>query len=162
MRRFTHLLVVTLAASAMAASTAVAKPVDRIDRFDSPTSSLAGTTEKQDLRGEHAQEAARLAAEAQTARGQETRKAFFLRRQAQQDLRGEHARDAARFNGTPQVFWSYDYEAPKPSPVSAPAPKPTGGDTELWLILAIALGATGIVAGSVMAVSRRSRVRAPA
>lgn len=162
MRRFTHLLVVTLAASAMAASTAAAKPVDRIDRFDSPTSSLAGTTEKQDLRGEHAQEAARLAAEAQTARGQETRGGFFLRRQARQDLRGEHARDAARFNGTPQVFWSYDYEAPKPSPVSAPAPKPTGGDTELWLILAIALGATGIVAGSVMAVSRRSRVRAPA
>jgi hypothetical protein len=125
MRRITHTLVAALAATAMAASTAAAEPVDR---YDSPTSSLAGTTEKQDLRGEHAQ-------------------------------------DAARFNGqmpsrgTPPV---YSYEAPKPSPVSAPAAKPTGGDTEPWLILAIGLGATGIVAGSAAAVTRRSRVRVPA
>jgi hypothetical protein len=170
MRRITHILVAVVATSTMAASTAVAKPVERVDRFGSPTSSLAGTTEKQDLRGEHAQDAARLAAEAEVARGQETRHAFLLRRQAPaQDLRGEHAQDAARFNGqmpsrgTPQVYWSYDYEAPKPSaqPASAAVPKATD-DTDLWLILAIALGATGIVAGSALAVSRRSRVRVPA
>ena len=149
MRRITHTLVAALAVSAMAASTATAKPVDRHDRYASPTSSLAGTTEKQDLRGEHAQDAARLAA-------------------VKQDLRGEHARDAARLSGgpnrgVPPVYWSYGYEAPKPSPnpVSAPAQKPTNDD-DLWLILGIALGATGIVAGSAFAVSRRSRVRVPA
>jgi hypothetical protein len=172
MRRITHILVATAAASALAASTATAQPTDRVDRFDSPTSSLAGTVEHQDLRGEHAQDAARLAAEAQIARGEQTRHAFFLRRQKpaatvalKQDLRGEHARDAARVaeipsKGTPHVYWSYDYEAPKPAPhtVSAPAPKPD--DTDLWLILAIALGATGIVAGSALVATRRTRVPA--
>jgi hypothetical protein len=179
MRRITlpYALVAALAACTMVVSTASAKPIDRVDRFDSPTSSLAGTTEKQDLRGEHAQDAARLAAEAQVQHGQEVRRDFFLRRQApaatatlKQDLRGEHAQDAARFNGTmpsrgtPPVYWAYDYQAPKPAskPVSAPAAKPTGGDSDIWLILAIALGATGIVAGSVLAVSRRARIRVPA
>jgi hypothetical protein len=172
MRRITHILVATAAASTLAASTAAAQPTDRVDRYDSPTSSLAGTVEHQDLRGEHAQDAARLAAEAQIARGEQTRHAFFLRRRqpdvattVKQDLRGEHARDAARVaeipsKGTPRVYWSYDYEAPKPAPhtVSAPAPKPD--DTDLWLILAIALGATGIVAGSTFVATRRSRVPA--
>ena len=148
-----------------------ARPVERVDRSDSPTSSLAGTiSPRQDLRGEHARDAARLAAEAQIQHGQDVRKAFFLRRQASQDLRGEHAQDAARFNGTmpsrgtPPVYWSYAYQAPKPAPqpVSAPVSKPTGGDTDIWLILAIALGATGIVAASALVVSRRSRVRVPA
>ena len=178
MRRSTlkYSFVAALAASAMAASTATAKPIDRVDRYDSPTSSLAGTAEKQDLRGEHAQDAARLAAEAQVQHGQQVRKTFFLRRRAEspaatvkQDLRGEHAQDAARFNGTmpsrgtPRVYWAYDYQAPKPSPhtASAPSPKPSD-DNDIWLILAIALGATGIVAGSTIAVSRRSRVRVPA
>ena len=168
MRRITQFLVAVVAASAMAASTASAKPVERVDRYDSPTSSLAGTTEKQDLRGEHAQDAARLAAQAQIERGEQVRKAAFLARQ-KQDLRGEHAQDAARFNGqmpsrgTPQVYWAYDYEAAKPPAhlASAPAPKPTSDD-DLWLILAIALGATGIVAGSAVAVTRRSRVRVAA
>ena len=190
MRRITHILVATVATSALAASTATAQPTDRVDRFDSPTSSLAGTIDHQDLRGEHAQDAARLAAEAQIARGEQTRHAFFLRRQkpaatatvkqdlrgehaqdaarlaaVPQDLRGEHARDAARLaeipsRGTPRVYWSYDYEAPKAAPhtVSAPAPKPD--DTDVWLILAIALGATGIVAGSTLVATRRSRVPA--
>jgi hypothetical protein len=161
MRRITLMLVAAVAASALAASTAAA----RVDRYDSPTSSLAGTVEHQDLRGEHAQDAARLAAAAQIARGEQTRHASFLRRRAAQDLRGEHARDAARLAemppaGRPPVYWSYSYEAPKPSPhtVSAPAPKPD--DTDLWLILAIALGATGVVAGSTIVATRRSRVPA--
>jgi hypothetical protein len=177
MRRITYTLVAVVAASALAASTAAAQSADR---YASPTSSLAGTTEKQDLRGEHAQDAARLAAKAQIARGEQTRHAFFLRRRPQgeqalvaatvkQDLRGEHAQDAARgiepgtVPAKPPVYWSYDYQAAKPSPhtVSAPAPKPTD-DNDLWLILAIALGATGIVAGSAFAVSHRSRVRVPA
>jgi hypothetical protein len=168
-------LVVALAASALAASTATAPasagltpshPSPHVDRYASPTSSLAGTTEKQDLRGEHAQDAARLAAQAQIDRGEQVRKAFFLRRQSQQDLRGEHAQDAARFNGQtakPPVYWSYTYEAPKPPahPVSAPATKPSD-DIDVWLILAIALGAAGLLAGTALLVTRRSRVRVPA
>jgi hypothetical protein len=184
-----HTLVVALAASTLAASTATAR---QVDRFASPTSSLAGTTEKQDLRGEHAQDAARLAAQAQIERGEHVRHAFFLRRQAQpdagktvfvappkQDLRGEHAQDAARFNGQkpkPPVYWSYTYEAPKPpvypssytyqptklpaQPVSAPADKPN--DVDVWLILAIALGTTALLAGTALLVTRHNRIRVPA
>jgi hypothetical protein len=132
MRRITlkHTLVAALAAGALVASTANAKPTDRVDRYASPTSSLAGTVEKQDLRGEHAQ-------------------------------------DAARFNGQtakPPVYWSYGYEAPVPpaQPVSAPAHKPTGGDSDLWLILGIALAATAIVATTAVAANRRSRIRVAA
>ena len=73
-RRITlqHTLAAALAASIVAASPALAKPTDRVDRFDSPTSSLAGTTSPgQDLRGEHARDAAR-AAEMQVQPGQPT------------------------------------------------------------------------------------------
>jgi hypothetical protein len=42
-----HTLVAALAATALAASPAVARPLDRIDRFESPT-----PTPHQDLRGE--------------------------------------------------------------------------------------------------------------
>jgi hypothetical protein len=135
-----HTLVATLAASALITSTAAAKPVDRVDRFDSPTSSLAGTVAKQDLRGEQALEAARLAAQPQ-------------------DLRGEHARDAARFNGR-----AVPARPPAADPVvrTAPAPKPGSDGDDLWLVLGIALAATGIVAVTAMAASRRSRLRVPA
>jgi hypothetical protein len=168
MRRITHILVATLAASALAASTATAKPTDRVDRYDSPTSSLAGTTTKQDLRGEHAQDAARLAAETQIQRGEQVRKTFFRRRQ-KQDLRGEHARDAARFNGAPSrgtapVFPSYRDWAPKPSAqrVSAPAHKPADDGSDIWLIVGIAFGASALIAGSAVGLIRRSRVRVAA
>jgi hypothetical protein len=57
-----HALVAALAAGALVASPALARPNDGVDRFDSPTSSLAGTTSPgQDLRGEHARDAARAA-----------------------------------------------------------------------------------------------------
>jgi len=136
-----HTLVAALAAGALGASTATAKPVDR---HESPTSSLAGTVAKQDLRGEQALEAARIAAQPQ-------------------DLRGEHALDAAAGRlepAKPPVYWSYTYQATKP--VSAPAARPADGDNDLWLIVGIALSATGIVAGTAVAVARRSRVRVPA
>jgi len=165
MRRITHTLVAALAVSAMAASTATAKPVDRHDRYASPTSSLAGTTEKQDLRGEHAQDAARLAAQAQVDRGQQTRKAYFLRRQPTQDLRGEYARDAARgIQTTDAPIWSYTYQAPKPSPkpVAVSAPRSTGDSDDIWLVLGIALGASAIVGGTALVFTRRSRVHIPA
>ena len=55
-------LVAALAAGALVASPALARPVDRVDRFDSQTSSLAGTASpRQDLRGEYARDAARTA-----------------------------------------------------------------------------------------------------
>jgi hypothetical protein len=60
-RTLQHTLVATLAAGALVASPAVARTTDRVDRLDSPTSSLAGTTSPQDLRGEHARDAARSA-----------------------------------------------------------------------------------------------------
>lgn len=67
-----HTLVAALAAGTVAASPALAKPVDDVDRVDSPTSSLAGTSSpRQDLRGEHAKDAARGADE-QLAPGQPT------------------------------------------------------------------------------------------
>ena len=54
-----HTLVAALAAGTLAASPALAKPVDHVDP---PTSSLAGTTSpRQDLRGEHAKGPARAA-----------------------------------------------------------------------------------------------------
>jgi hypothetical protein len=57
-----HTLVATLAAGALVASPALARPTDRVDRFDSRTSSLAGTASpRQDRRGEHARDAARAA-----------------------------------------------------------------------------------------------------
>jgi hypothetical protein len=64
MRRITRrkLVAAVLASGLLATTPAFGKPVDRVDRFDSPTSSLSGlTTPSQDLRGEHARDAARLA-----------------------------------------------------------------------------------------------------
>jgi hypothetical protein len=61
-------ILAALVALALAATPALARPVDRADRYDSPTSSLAGTTQpRQDLRGEHARDAARAAEQPQTA-----------------------------------------------------------------------------------------------
>jgi hypothetical protein len=57
-----HMLVAALAVSVLAASPALARPVDRIDRFDYQTAGVAATTSApQDLRGEHARDAARAA-----------------------------------------------------------------------------------------------------
>ena len=68
-----HTLVAALATSTLAASPALAKPADVVDRLDGPTSSLAGTTSpRQDLRGEHAKDTARATGE-QFAAGQPTR-----------------------------------------------------------------------------------------
>jgi hypothetical protein len=60
-----HAIIAALVALALAATPALARPVDRAD---SPTSSLAGTTQpRQDLRGEHARDAARAAEQPATA-----------------------------------------------------------------------------------------------
>ena len=68
-----HSLVAALATSALVASPALAEQTDRVNRYSSPTSSLAGTVSpQQDLRGEHARDAAR-AAEPQVEPRQPTR-----------------------------------------------------------------------------------------
>ena len=55
-------LIAALVALALSATPALARPVDHTDRYHSPTSSLAGTSQpRQDLRGEEARDAARLA-----------------------------------------------------------------------------------------------------
>ena len=144
-----HTLAAALAASIVAATPALAAPTDRVDRFDSPTSSLAGTiSPRQDLRGEHARDAAR-AAEMIVPR---------------QDLRGEHARDAARPAETQITGRAADLADPTPSPWSRPRtprrrPRPEAGD-DVWLVLGIGLAATGIVAAGAAGAGRRYRLRA--
>jgi hypothetical protein len=146
-RRITlkHTLVAALAASALAASPAGAKPTDRVDRFDSPTSSLAGTTTpKQDLRGEYARDAARAAEQS-----------------GLQVPPVEPKADAPFQVGQPT--WPVD-PAPAAKPVSAVKSAPalkTDGDNDVWLVLGIGLAATGIVAGSAAGIARRTR-RVPA
>jgi hypothetical protein len=55
-------LIAALAGLALAATPALARPIDHPAPYYGPTSSLAGTSQpRQDLRGEHARDAARLA-----------------------------------------------------------------------------------------------------
>jgi hypothetical protein len=130
-----HALVAALAAGTLTASPALGKPTDRIDRYASPTSSLAGTTSpKQDLRGEYARDAARAA---------ETETQF----QVGQPTWPVHPAPAAK---------------PVKAVRSAPSPNHDGGGSDdVWLVLGIGLAASGIVAGSAAGVARRTR-RVPA
>jgi len=142
-----HTLVAALATSTLAASPALAKPADVVDRLDGPTSSLAGTTSpRQDLRGEQAKDAARAAGTTSP----------------RQDLRGEHAKDTARATG--EQFAAGQPTRPVQSePVAMPTkavPAPeTGSDDGVWLVLGIGLAATGI-AGGAAGVARHYRIRA--
>jgi hypothetical protein len=125
-----HALAAGLAASVLAAAPAAAHQVDRVDRYDSPTSSLAGTvTPHQDLRGEMALDAARA------------------------------AEGTAHVYVPPQQPATMRAVRPPAAVKAVSAPKTTGDD-DVWLILGIALGTTGIVAGSSVAVTRRARLRA--
>jgi hypothetical protein len=120
-----------IAASLLLASPAMAKPVDTLHRGEVQTSSLAGTvTAKQDLRGEHARDAARTITHAPPAA-------------PKQDLRGEHARDASR----PPVTAAAPPAASAPK--SLPAADDNGSRPDTWLLVAIGLaGAIVIAAGS--------------
>jgi hypothetical protein len=143
MRRITT-LVAALVAAVIAVTPAYAGTIDRVDRYDSPTSSLAGTVSHQDLRGEHAQDAARLAA-------------------VKQDLRGEHARDAARHithaPPKPPVYWSYAYQAPTPKPAPIAATDPDDGTP--WGVIG-GIAAACLLIGGLAAKGTRRRVRAHA
>jgi hypothetical protein len=128
-----------IAASLLLASPALAKPMDPDHRAEAPTSSLAGTvTAKQDLRGEHARDAARTITHAAPAG-------------PKQDLRGEHARDASR----PPV-------APAAPPVASapkalPAADDNGSRPDTWLLVVIGLAGAVIVAAGTSGLVRARR-----
>lgn len=120
-------LVAALAGIAMTASTAAARPIDRVDRLDN-----AAPRHYQDLRGEHARDAARAAEEEHFLPGQPTWPT--------------HPGPA----GKPDV-----------KPVTRVAASDgNGGIDDVWLIVGAGLATAGLVGGSAAGVARRSRVRA--
>jgi hypothetical protein len=131
-----YTLTAAVVAGALAVSPAFAVPIDRVDRLDSVA---PVTSPHQDLRGEHAQDAARQQAE-------------------RQDLRGEHAKDAART--APLVNPGPPTWPTNPQPIRS-AELPAGdGDDSIWLVLGIGLAGAGIGAAGAAGLARHSRVRA--
>jgi hypothetical protein len=129
-----YALTAALLAGTVASTPAFARPIDRVDRYDSvQTSSLAGTTEKmfkpkQDYRSADALDSA---------------------------LNQEFMPN--------QPTWPA-HPAPATKPVSAPAPATgtVDGDGDgdgIWIVLGLGLAGAGIAAGAA-AVTRRTRVRA--
>jgi hypothetical protein len=130
-----YTLTAILATGAIAASPALAMPIDGpVNRADSPTGSLAGTTEKnlmkQDFRGERAKDAAFQAAQEEKLQP-----------------------------GQP-VFPSY-VPPLKPKAVNASTTaNDDGDDVGIWLLLLSGLAGAGLAGGGAAGVARRSRLRA--
>ena len=124
-----------IAASLLLASPALAKPMPPDHRAEAQTSSLAGTTAKQDLRGEHARDAARVVTHAPP----------------KQDLRGEHARDAARPPVAPVAPPVAD------APKTLPAADDNGSRPDTWLLVVIGLAGALIVAAGTSGLVRARR-----
>jgi hypothetical protein len=120
-----HALVATVASIAVAAPAAAAKPVDRPDRYDN-----VAPQPYQDLRGEHARDAARAAEEEHFLPGQPT---------------------------WPTHPAPVPKPAVKPA---SPVPASNGGIDDVWLIVGVGIAAAGIVGASAAGVTRRTRVRA--
>lgn len=131
-----YTLAAVLATGAIAASPAMAMPIDApVNRTDSPTGSLAGTTEKnlqkQDLRGERAKDAAI-----------------------------QSANEDKLQPGQP-VFPSYVPSLPIAKTVDASAPATDDGDdVGIWLLLLSGLAGAGLAGGGAAGIARRSRLRA--
>ena len=130
-----YTLTAVLATGAIATSPALAMPIDGpVNRGESPTGSLAGTTEKnlekQDLRGERAKDSAFQA--------------------AQED----------KLQPGQPVFPSYVPPLPEPKTVNASAPADDGDDVGIWLLLASGLAGAGLAGGGAAGIARRSRLRA--
>ncbi len=133
-----YTLTAVLAAGAVAATPAMAKPVDGpIDgsnRYESPTSSLAGTTDKtpkQDLRGESALDAA------------------------------FQATQEAKLQPGQPVFPTYhDPLPPRSVNASVPATNDDGSDVGVWLLVLSGIAGAGLVGGGAAGIARRTRVRA--
>ena len=131
-----YTLTAVLATGAIATSPALAMPIDGpINRGDSPSGSLAGTTEKnlkkQDLRGELAKDR------------------YF------------QAGTPDKVQPGQPVFPSYVPALPKPKPVPASAPvTDDGDDVGIWLLLLSGLAGAGLAGGGAAGIARRSRLRA--
>jgi hypothetical protein len=131
-----YALTAVLATGAIATSPALAMPIDEpINRGDSPTGSLAGTTEKnlkkQDLRGELAKDR------------------YF------------QAATPDKVQPGQPVFPSYVPALPKPKPVPASAPvTDDGDDVGIWLLVLSGLAGAGLTGGGAAGIARRSRLRA--
>jgi hypothetical protein len=134
-----HALAVALGASALAASPALGRQVDRVDP-------AAGTV------------FGSIAVDRQVDRVDPAAGTVFGSI-AYDDWRGERARDAAAAAEHPRGPGHPSQVTPKPAPIVTAA-KPDAGDDDAWLILGIALAATGVAAGSGAVVARRSRLRA--
>jgi hypothetical protein len=133
-----YTLTAALAASALAATPALAKPIDGpIDgsnRYESQTGSLAGTTDKtpkQDFRGERAKDSAfQVAQEEKLQPGQ-------------------------------PVFPTYhDPLPPRSLNASAPATNDDGSDVGVWLLVLTGVAGAGLVGGGAAGIARRTRLRA--
>jgi hypothetical protein len=131
-----YTLTAVLATGAIATSPALAMPIDGpVNRGDSPTGSLAGTTEKnlkkQDLRGELAKDR------------------YF------------QAATPDKVQPGQPVFPSYVPALPKPKPVPASAPvTDDGDDVGIWLLLLSGLAGAGLAGGGAAGIAHRSRLRA--
>lgn len=131
-----YALIAVLATGAIAASPAMAMPLDApVNRADSPTGSLAGTTEKnltkQDLRGELSRDTV-----------------FQAERERQ-------------LQPGPPVFPTYVPPlTPKVVPASTTDNGSDGDDVGIWLLLLSGLAGAGLAGGGAAGIARRSRVRA--
>jgi hypothetical protein len=127
------LLAAGIAASLLASAPALARTADEGGGAAVRTSSLAGTVSpSQDLRGEHAPNAARAITHAPPAG-------------PSQDLRGEHARDAARLTPMP-VTLPPDAQA-QPAKALPATTNDDGGRATTWLIVLVGLAGAAIAAG---------------
>jgi hypothetical protein len=149
------LLAAGIAASLLASAPALARTADEGGGAAVRTSSLAGTVSpSQDLRGEHARDAARAithappAGPSQDLRGEHARdaaRAIPIPLAPLQDLRGEHARDAARLTPMP-VTLPPDAQA-QPAKALPATTNDDGGRATTWLIVLVGLAGAAIAAG---------------
>lgn len=131
-----HALAVALGASALAASPALGRPVDRqVDRVDPAAGTVFGSVGV-DRQLDRVDPAA-----------------------PSQDFRDFDARHAPTVAEHPRGPGHPSQITPKPAPIVTTT-KPDDGDDDVWLILGIALAATGVAAGSGAVVARRYRLRA--
>lgn len=156
MRRTTRkrALLAALAASLVATTPAFGMPIDRVDRYQVGSSSLAGTPAAdaaQDLRSPDARDAALPPVEPQGNT---------------QDLRSPDARDAAlppvraqKVQPGQPTWPSYPAPIAKSQPPAQQLPSGDGGD-DTWFVVGIGLAGAALAAAGAAGIARRSRIRA--
>jgi hypothetical protein len=130
---------------AITTSSGAARPIDDA-RADAPTSSLAGTTSRQDLRMPDTRDAAAGRVLADPMRG------------PLQDLRSPDARDAANAEQIARMMESY--YSTYGEPVSKPAPATPAPADSPWLLISVLAGGLALVLASTALVLRRRRTAA--